>query len=825
MHVLNREYLLKGVFLGLLLFGAVQAGSQAEPVGCVLRLTLCTLAGLSLALLTAAVLKLREGYRARGKPAAFFLFLLLESPDLIYAGTILGMALGAFLVRPEGDNLFGLLTLCGAAFGAALGLVRDLARLFRLAISLLLAAALVAGLLYWFGEIEQLRPAEGWKLTNPNYFSLQLLLGLPFFYLLTFAGREEETEVEIGALCAGLGLGLSLLAHQYPPMRTVGFLAPIMIYFWYTSRVLPGLRVLKHVMRGFSYWKIGRLRQAILSFRRALQLDPANTLAREGLWGIHKALDPGQLGDDADVLAVLDFDLCLERAGTLLLESKPTAAQLDEAHRLLDLAAGKKPALAPAIHYWRCVALTHARQFEAAAEELGRVLDPAGYAADDPRRRAILLRAWQLALNLHPELARRVGQKQLTLPGRRMEAIAAVERQLIETPEDPDTWTLKRQLYSELTETDYETAAGAGPKALVGHVAPSEFDYTYAQQLGLALIDDPARWQRGEEYLRLAVRGLPQLGPTVFTLIARARQRAGDVAGAVANYELAKQAGLAVGPKALAAEEREAYYAAVKLLAESAEARGDLDAAIAHYHLYCEYEKSGVETLRTLADLYERRGDPLGAARVTDQALLYNAKDKDLLERKDRYYVSIQPDVLRAKLDSVKPWFDVEYCVRKAKWVLDLRDADLDLLDWGQDLATLAEIVQPENRLVKLLLARAKLRRGEREDAVALLEAVRTPKPAKFAGAADEEAWFLSCKLLGDLYLDELGKPDLAVECFRAFRDSNKSGADTVYKLGRAYEQLGDRARAAKCYENVTAYETHPLAPDAREALYRVQAR
>src|SRR5262249_2811159 len=154
---------------------------------------------------------------------------------------------------------------------------------------------------------------------------------------------------------------------------------------------------------------------------------------------------------------------------------------------------------------------------------------------------------------------------------------------------------------------------------------------------------------------------------------------------------------LAVGPKDLAAEERQNFYAAVKLLAESAQARGDFDAAIAHLHVYSEYEKSGVETLRTLADLYEGKRDALGAARVTDQALLYNAKDKDLLDRKDRYYVSIPPDVLRARLEQVKPWFDVDYCVRKARWVLDLRDADLDLLDWAQDLATLAGVVQPED--------------------------------------------------------------------------------------------------------------------------------
>ena len=35
---------------------------------------------------------------------------------------------------------------------------------------------------------------------------------------------------------------------------------------------------------------------------------------------------------------------------------------------------------------------------------------------------------------------------------------------------------------------------------------------------------------------------------------------------------------------------------------------------------------------------------------------------------------------------------------------------------------------------------------------------------------------------------------------------------------------LGDRIRAKKCYEHVTAFDSHPLAPDAREALYRLQS-
>jgi predicted Zn-dependent protease len=75
---------------------------------------------------------------------------------------------------------------------------------------------------------------------------------------------------------------------------------------------------------------------------------------------------------------------------------------------------------------------------------------------------------------------------------------------------------------------------------------------------------------------------------------------------------------------------------------------------------------------------------------------------------------------------------------------------------------------------------------------------------------------------LGDLYL-ETGRADLAVACFNDFRKSSKSGAKTLYKLGQAFEALGDRGRASKCYEQVTAYEGNPLTPDAHEALSRLR--
>ena len=98
----------------------------------------------------------------------------------------------------------------------------------------------------------------------------------------------------------------------------------------------------------------------------------------------------------------------------------------------------------------------------------------------------------------------------------------------------------------------------------------------------------------------------------------------------------------------------------------------------------------------------------------------------------------------------------------------------------------------PENRTLKVLLSRVLLRYGERDRAIATLEEVRNPKPEKFASGEDEDAWYQSCQLLSDLYL-EVGRPDLAVPCLIDFRQSSKSGARTLYKMGQAYEQLGDR--------------------------------
>src|SRR5207244_466547 len=104
------------------------------------------------------------------------------------------------------------------------------------------------------------------------------------------------------------------------------------------------------------------------------------------------------------------------------------------------------------------------------------LIDTDYYGADNTSRLAALAQGWQLALVLHPELRRRVGDVEIARPGKRMQAIAAAERFLVANPGDPGMAELKRVLYHDLTEADYEA----------GLPTPA-FDSGYVERLGMAL--------------------------------------------------------------------------------------------------------------------------------------------------------------------------------------------------------------------------------------------------------------------------------------------------------------------------------------------------
>ena len=65
-------------------------------------------------------------------------------------------------------------------------------------------------------------------------------------------------------------------------------------------------------------------------------------------------------------------------------------------------------------------------------------------------------------------------------------------------------------------------------------------------------------------------------------------------------------------------------------------------------------------------------------------------------------------------------------------------------------------------------------------------------------------------------------RPAEAIACLADFRDSPRSGAATLFKLGQAHEELGELAKARSYYRQVTGYEDNPLAWQAREAIDRL---
>ncbi|QVL34621.1 hypothetical protein KIH39_12145 [Telmatocola sphagniphila] len=806
------EYMLKGIFLGLLLFVALE-GLDWSRTGIVAA---CLAGGLIVGILVAIGRHLKDLRQFQGKFVAYALFILLENPLSIYAGVILGLFAGAIWVRnPEVDEtVFFYCVGGGAAIGLALGELRKIHdNLTRFVLALAVGAAIFAGVLWWLDEGHFAESDE-----KQFMLGILLLIGVPFFYFLVFTGMAEESEVEIAALCSVLGIGIQLILQTFPqkgPIKvaTFGFLIPLLIYSIYAIRILPGLRVFKHSLRGYSFLELGQIKPSILSFRRALQLDPKNELARRGLYRLHRTIDPAQLAKDPEALQLLDLELCLERVAHLLVSGKaPTAEQLSEVQKLLDLIEKHSTGMQAQVDYYRAVAALHQKEYDQASGLLTRLLDPASWKKPDPNRDAILFGAWQLVLLVHPAMKERVGQPQLSQPGRRVEALQAVERELQANPNDGNALTLRQLLYDGLTAADY------GPMAIDGPL--ENFDYGYCEQLGLPLLEDSVRWERGIDYTRIALHGQPLRSPSLYQRIIDTYEKQKLPSKAQAYRVRSKDAGTEIGPSNFPPAEQEIYFAQVKKMADEAAAIEDYDSAIAAYSVYSHYEKSGVETLRQLAEMYEKKKDVLNALRVNEKALIYKSSDADLLARKDRYYYSLEPETLRSVWENVKTYFDVNYCITKSRQLLDSKSADL--LDWAQHLIQLARVAKPKDLTTLVQEARCCLRKGEREKGLALLEDVREMKPS---GSEESDWWYFTVKQLGKLYLEEYNRPDLAIPCFKEYQSAPKAGADTMYDLGRAYEASGQLPQAAKYYENVTGYPEHPLRWEAEEALRRVRSQ
>ena len=349
------EYILKGVFLGLLLFVSLQKDLDWYATG---RVALWLVGGFLVALVIAAIRQFRDIKGLGRNPLGFLLFLLLENPLLIYAGIIFGLAgaaidlVGTKLTllglewdsenRPLEMSILGYCVLGGALFGYGLGELRQITNpLYRLGITAILCAAVGVVLYYWLDDLNLLGDERQRMLLG-----VHLLLGIPFFYLLVFCGMAEESEVEIAALCVTLGLGMYLV--KFPDkMPALGLLLPVGLYCVYTIRILRPLRVFKHALRGIGHAEVGRVKDALAAFNRALQLDPKHQLARHGLVRLHRGLSLDRL--DADTRSLLNPNLVVSEAANLLIAGTPSAAQLKEANDLLSFVEGQWPQLKPTI--------------------------------------------------------------------------------------------------------------------------------------------------------------------------------------------------------------------------------------------------------------------------------------------------------------------------------------------------------------------------------------------------------------------------------------------------------------------------------------------
>ncbi|MGL4420094.1 MAG: hypothetical protein ACRCZF_05470, partial [Gemmataceae bacterium] len=185
---MTREYILKGIVLALWCYLALLL-SPAEPDWPrFTRVVLLAAAGLAFGLIIGAIQLLAAGMRPFRNLPAFLLMTILESSYWVYLGFIGALAGGIVLEygTPSGPRAAWLIyfTLGGIVLGyglAQLTLVREWAWRFGLAAVL---GMLLAGTgIYYLGIL----PDLGNDLAARN-FGIVLLIGLPFFYCLTFCG-------------------------------------------------------------------------------------------------------------------------------------------------------------------------------------------------------------------------------------------------------------------------------------------------------------------------------------------------------------------------------------------------------------------------------------------------------------------------------------------------------------------------------------------------------------------------------------------------------------------------------------------------------------
>ena len=158
-------------------------------------------------------------------------------------------------------------------------------------------------------------------------------------------------------------------------------------------------------MRGLSYASVGKHREALRTFRRALELDPTTGWRRKGS-GTSIARSISSKRPRTRNWSPWSIRKCACSTRRVAVDRSQADGRAAEGSQQ-PARLRPQPATGPAAQralYWRAVAHLKISDIDHATEELTSVLDPAGYPPGDPQREKVLLQAWQLALQLHPEM-------------------------------------------------------------------------------------------------------------------------------------------------------------------------------------------------------------------------------------------------------------------------------------------------------------------------------------------------------------------------------------------------------------------------------------
>jgi tetratricopeptide (TPR) repeat protein len=375
-------------------------------------------------------------------------------------------------------------------------------------------------------------------------------------------------------------------------------------------------------------------------------------------------------------------------------------------------------------------------------------------------------------------------------------------------PRNADAPSLLSLAYRGLTHADFECFE---PKA--------SLNVKLLRQVALDVLHVEGDRPRACELFAVLFDAWPEARITTASALAEAHT---DPVLSRAWLVQVREAARSRGFRQLDHDEQLALDDAVRVLAQDAIAEKDLPAALAHWEIFATSPASGIDTRRKLIDGYVEIGQLVRAV-VHLEALLHfqlsTDERKRWTARKRELYRSITPVDLTPVLRDVESTFDFDACYRWASEAFDKHD-DPAVVSHFLSLAELGGVRQL--RFVNMLLGRQHFRAGDYEKSALCFEQVRARPPARFQNVDEEKIYFRACRLLGEIYVEHLNDPARAIEPLKLFKDHVDSGADTLFLLGRAYEQLGQIAQARKWYDLVLVYPSHPKAAAARDALARL---